>query len=58
MFSAPAPNSNAGSGSQRPLRTKPPTVVRYESGRIAVGFVGSTPATPSQYARSPTFGSG
>ena len=33
MLSAPAPNSNAGSGSQSPLRTKPPTVVRYESGR-------------------------
>ena len=28
MLSAPAPNSNAGSGSHSPLRTKPPTVVR------------------------------
>ena len=41
MLSAPAPNSNAGSGSHSPLRTKPPTVVRYESGRRAVGAVGS-----------------
>ena len=49
MLSAPAPNSNAGSGSQSPLRTKPPTVVRYESGRTAVGASGRTAAMPSQY---------
>ena len=48
MLSAPAPNSNAGSGSQSPLRTKPPTVVRYESGRAAIGLPGVTAAMPSQ----------
>ena len=52
MLSAPAPNSNAGSGSHSPLRTKPPTVVRYVSGCRAVGAVGSHVATPFQYASS------
>ena len=56
MLSAPAPNSNAGSGSQSPLRTKPPTVVRYESGASRVGFVGvdALRCRPSR-RRSPTF---
>src|SRR4051812_18556020 len=54
MLTAPAPNSKAGRGSHIPLRTKPPTVVRYESGFATVGPAGSglAPSTPRQYGRS------